>query len=204
MARAKRPVTVNGIAFDALMSEDLNLEATVPVYTVETGFPVSDAIIMEPERLEMVLFVTDTPVTWARQGGNGHARDVANQLEELYYSAQPVTVSTTEKTYTNMAITALKISKSFEIGYAKEIPIAFQKIRTTTAATTTIPDSYGKSGKSEASAGSANTENGSVGTGSGTGANGGGSGNGSGDGGGSGGGASMLYAAADTFTNWLS
>jgi hypothetical protein len=45
MARAKRPVTIAGIEFDALISEEHGYEATVPEYAVESGFSVSDAII---------------------------------------------------------------------------------------------------------------------------------------------------------------
>ena len=46
MARAKQPVSVNGIEFDALIDQTDTLEATVPEYTVEDGFVVSDAIIL--------------------------------------------------------------------------------------------------------------------------------------------------------------
>jgi len=155
MAKAKRPVTVAGIQFDALISEERSLTATVPTYSVESGFCVSDAIILEPETLSMVLFLTDTPVTWRRNGGRGKTERIVSQLEELYYSAYPVTIVTSDKTYTNMAITSLGLNKSTEIGYAREIPIEFQKIRITTASTTTIPDSYGKSGTTGAQAGTA-------------------------------------------------
>ena len=43
-----RPVTIAGIEFDALLDETKNLAATIPVYPVESGFPVSDTIILEP------------------------------------------------------------------------------------------------------------------------------------------------------------
>ena len=153
MARAKQPVSVNGIEFDALISENRGYEATVPEYPVETGFVVSDAIILGAETLNMVLFVTDTPVTWRSHAGQGHADQVCNELEELYYTAEPVTVVTTDKVYTNMAIENIGFSKSTEIGYAKEVQIAFRKIRVTSAKTTTIPDSYGSSGGSGGSGG---------------------------------------------------
>lgn len=61
MARAKQPVSINGIEFDALIDESRTLEATVPEYSVESGFSVSDAIILSPEKLDMTLFVTNTP-----------------------------------------------------------------------------------------------------------------------------------------------
>lgn len=129
MARAKRPVTIAGIEFDALISEEHGYEATVPEYAVESGFSVSDAIIHGAETLNMVLYVTDTPVTWRSHSGRGRVEQVTKRLEELYYAAEPVTIVTSDATYTSMAIENLTISKSAEVGYAREIPISFRKIR---------------------------------------------------------------------------
>lgn len=171
MAKATQPVSINGLEFDALISESRTLEATVPEYSVETGFSVSDSIILSPEKMEMTLFVTNTPVTWYRRHGASQNRmdSVVKQLEELYFAKEPVTIVTSDATYTSMAIESLTISKSLETGYARQIPISFKKIRVTTAKTTTIPDSYGKSGKTAASAGTASTSTGSSGGGSGSG-----------------------------------
>ena len=104
MARAKRPVTIAGIEFDALISEEHGYEATVPEYAVESGFSVSDAIIHGAETLNMVLYVTDTPITWRSHSGRGRVEQVTKRLEELYYAAEPVTIVTSDATYTSMAI----------------------------------------------------------------------------------------------------
>lgn len=161
MGKATRPVSINGIEFDALIDETRTLDSTVPEYSVESGFSVSDAIILNPEKLSMTLFVTNMPVTWHRQhGGNkGRVADVCKQLEELYYAGEPVTITTSDATYSSMAIESLTLGKKLETGYSREIPISFKKIRVTSAKSTTIPDSYGKSGKSAASAGTASTSN---------------------------------------------
>ncbi|MCB5924235.1 hypothetical protein NE584_00710 [Clostridium sp. DFI.5.61] len=171
MGKATQPVSINGLEFDALIDESRTLEATVPEYSVESGFSVSDSIILSPEQLSMTLFVTNTPVTWYRRHGASPTRveSVVKQLEELYFAKEPVTIVTSDATYTSMAIESLTISKSLETGYARQIPISFKKIRVTTAKTTTIPDSYGKSGKTAASAGTASTSTGSSGGGSGSG-----------------------------------
>ncbi len=202
MARAKQPVSVNGIEFDALISQTDTLEATVPEYTVEDGFVVSDAIILNPEKLDMVLYITDTPVTWYSRHGSGQDRveTIVKQLQELYFTAEPTTVVTSAKSYTNMAIESLSISKSVEIGYAREVSISFKKIRVTSAKTTTIPDSYGKSGTTQASAGTASTSSGSSGgsSGSGSGSGGGSSGSGSNSGSSGGSKSSILYSAANS------
>lgn len=159
MARAKQPVSVGGIEFDALIDQSDKLENTVPQYAVEKGYAVSDNIVNEAESLSMTLFLTATPVTWyAQHGGDpNRVENVVKQIRSLYFSREPVTVITTDMTYTNMAIESIEIRKSTDIGYAREIPISFKRVRITEATTTTIPDSYGKSGATGASAGSANT-----------------------------------------------
>lgn len=166
MARAKRPVSINGLEFDALMGQDQTLTATVPSYAVEDGSTVSDTIILEPESLSMTLFVTNTPVTWVNRFGVSTSRvaNVEKRLRELYTKREPVTVITTDETYTNMAIESIGFSKSTEAGYSREIPITFKKIDVTIARTTTIPASYGKSGATGASAGTANSSSGSTGS----------------------------------------
>ena len=159
MSKALQPVSVDGIEFDALIGSSESYEASVPEYSVETGFSVSDTIILNPETLDLTLFVTNRPVTWAKRfGSSGDRVDrVVKQLKELYMGKKLITVTTSGDTYTNMAITNLTISKSNTVGYAREIPIKLKKVRVTEAKTTTIPASYGKSGASAASAGTANT-----------------------------------------------
>ena len=202
MGKATQPVSINGLEFDALIDESRTLEATVPEYSVESGFSVSDSVILNPEKLSMTLFVTNTPVTWYRRHGASPTRvdNVVKQLEELYFAKEPVTIVTSDATYTSMAIESITISKSLEIGYARQIPISFKKIRVTTAKTTTIPDSYGKSGATAASAGTASTSTGSSGGGSGSGSGSGGGSSGAGGSSGSNGNSksSTLYNAASS------
>ena len=202
MGKATQPVSINGLEFDALIDESRTLEATVPEYSVESGFSVSDSVILNPEKLSMTLFVTNTPVTWYRRHGASPTRvdNVVKQLEELYFAKEPVTIVTSDATYTSMAIESITISKSLEIGYARQIPISFKKIRVTTAKITTIPDSYGKSGPTAASAGTASTSTGSSGGGSGSGSGSGGGSSGAGGSSGSNGNSksSILYNAANS------
>ena len=43
-----KPVSVAGIEFDALIDEQKTMNATIPAYPVEDGFPISDTIILDP------------------------------------------------------------------------------------------------------------------------------------------------------------
>ena len=71
MARAKQPVSVDDIEFDALIDSEEGYEADVPEYPTEKGFSVSDTIVLKADTLNMTLYVTDTPVTWRKRTGSG-------------------------------------------------------------------------------------------------------------------------------------
>lgn len=165
MARAKQPVSIDGIEFDALLDQSMDYEADVPEYPTEKGFSVSDNISLKPEILSMTLYVSDTPVTWKSRFGSGKGRveKVVKQLQDLYFAKKVVTVVTSDAVFDSMAITSISFSKSADVGYAREIPISLKKIIVTESSTTSIPDSYGKSGTTGASAGTANTTAGNSG-----------------------------------------
>lgn len=165
MAHAKQPVSIDGIEFDALISEDRTLEAEVPSYSVENGFSVADSVILNPMKLSMTLYVTNTPVTWLKKHGSSSNRvsNTIKKLEDLYFKSKPVKIVTTDNVYTNMAIESIGLSKSSDVGTSREIPISFVQVNVTSVSTTTIPSSYGKSGATKASAGTANTSSGSSG-----------------------------------------
>ena len=194
MARAKQPVSIDGIEFDALLDQSMDYEADVPEYPTEKGFSVSDNISLKPETLSMTLYVSDTPVTWKSRFGSGKGRveKVVKQLQDLYFAKKVVTVVTSDAVFDSMAITSISYSKSADVGYAREIPISLKKIIVTESSTTSIPDSYGKSGTTGASAGTANTTAGNSGS-SGSGGN--SSKNGNSDSGKNG---SILYNAANS------
>ena len=157
MSGAKRPVSIDGIEFDALIEQTDILEADVPSYPVESGFEVSDAIIIKPLTLEMKLFLTNTPVTWSRNGSPSRVGDVIGRLEDLYFEKKPVTVVTHERTYHNMAIAKIELTKTKETGTSREIPISFREVRVVEKTTTTIPAHYGRGGATGTVAGTANT-----------------------------------------------
>lgn len=159
MARAKQPVSVDDIEFDALIDSEEGYEADVPEYPTEKGFSVSDTIVLKADTLNMTLYVTDTPVTWRERTGSGPGKTegVVRRLKDLYFAKKILEVTTTDCVYSNMVITSMNIKKSVEVGYAREIPIAFKKIEVTETATAEIPASYGKSGKTAKAAGKEST-----------------------------------------------
>ena len=157
MAKAKQPVTIGGIEFDALIESTETWEADVPAYPVEDGFEVSDTISLKQLTLNMTLYLTNTAVTWSRHNSPSRVQDVIARLKKMYFDREPVTVSTSEQTYENMAIAVLDLTKTKETGSSREIPVTLREIRVTESRRTTIPDSYGRSGSTGANAGTAAT-----------------------------------------------
>lgn len=191
MPQALTPVSIAGTEFDALITLDESVEAEVPEYPIETGYTVSDTIIRKANKLAMSLFVSGLPITWRGRlsGGSTRVESVKKQLLQLYADGNPVTVNTSDKTYENMAFTTMTFHKALDVGYALQIDVEMKAVIVTSSATTTIPDTYGKSGTTGASAGSASTTTSSDAS-SGSGANGSGSSGSSG----SGKGESILHA----------
>lgn len=162
MVRKKlKPVSIAGIEFDALIEETKTLSATIPTYPVEKGFPVSDTIILEPIRIQMTLYVSNTPVTWLYRHGSSRDRvnKICEQLENLWLEKKLVKIVTTDAIYKNMGLTSLSIKKSKEIGYAREISLSAQKVCITSRKTVSIPSYLLKSGETAANAGTASVSN---------------------------------------------
>lgn len=153
------PVSVAGIEFDALLEESKTLSASIPVYPVESGFPVSDTIILEPLSLQMTLYVSNTPVTWLYRHGTSsdRVRLICSMLENLWLEKKLVKIVTNDAIYTDMGLTSIAFKKSKEIGYAREISLLAQKVRVTERKTAEIPAYILKSGESQANAGRAST-----------------------------------------------
>ena len=163
-----KPVSVAGIEFDALIDEQKTMNATIPAYPVEDGFPISDTIILDPLTVQMTLYISNTPVTWLYRHGSSNDRvnKICERIEDLWMDREPVKVVTTDTIYKNMGITGITIKKSKEIGYAREIVLSLQKIRITKPRTVIIPSYVLKSGENMANAGAASVSSSSAKSGS--------------------------------------
>ncbi len=141
-----QPVVVAGIEFDALIQADMQMTSTLPQYTVEKGYVITDNIVLKPETMNLTLFLTDTPVTWYERKGHGagHTLETIDKLRDLYYKRQLFSVITREAEYEDMFVTSISIQKSKEIGYSRQVTMALQQVRVTEAKTVEIPETYGK------------------------------------------------------------
>lgn len=155
----KKPVSVWGIEFDALIDETKTMTSTIPEYPVESGFPVSDTIINDPIQVAMTLYLSNTPVTWLYRHGSSadRVKRVCEMIEQKWFEKKLTKIVTSDTTYTNMGLTSISIKKSADIGYAREISISAKKVRKTKRKTVTVPSYVLKAGESMADAGKAAT-----------------------------------------------
>ena len=160
MGKPKRPVRIDGIEFDALISSSESFSADVPDYPCEAGYSVHDTIVTKPMELSLTLFLTNNPVTWYNRFG-GSSKDrvkvVEEKLRSLFAQRKMITVLTATDKYNNMCITSVGIDKSKENGTGRGISITLKQVNVTKTQTVTVPASYGKSGTSMADAGTAGT-----------------------------------------------
>ena len=168
MSKATEPVTIacNGksVTFDAQMNNAEDYVSTVPAFPTEKGFKISDTVIVEPPTLEMTLYLSNRPLTWKDRNGIGNVEANTALLENLYFERDACVVSTSDKVYKNMAITALKIQKTELSGGDKTVSVIFKQIAITQQQTVSIDNSYGKAGVTMATTGMAKTIEGSTGT----------------------------------------
>lgn len=169
MGRKIEPVSIDGIEFDALITSTESLASDIPQYPVEDGYEVSDTMILKPLALEMTVFVSNTPVTHLQRfGGAENCKtridDVVAQLKKMRADKKLVTITTNDATYKNMGLENMSISKSLEVGYARQIPLSFKEVIVTSTETVAIPAEYGKSGTTGARGGTAQTSSGNSGS----------------------------------------
>lgn len=156
MSKARVPASLGGIEFDCTVSRERTYEADVPEYPVEGGFKVSDAILKKPLGLELVVFVSNMPVTWMKiHSGKNRVKTVSDALVNLYLAGNPVTLVTPDKVYENMAITKLSLPED-DFANAIEITLSLKQV-TVTSANTIVVSSYNYSGSSSDNAGSTST-----------------------------------------------
>jgi hypothetical protein len=153
MAKVKSKVSINGTKFDAVLDDSYGMTNDIPEYPVETGFSISDSIIHKPRTLNLTVFASDV-----KGGAGGMGRSEAiSKLESLYFLNDTVSVVTIFGSFPTMGIASIEVSRSSDTAFTVQAALSLIEVRKVGSKTTTIPDSYGKSGTSGTNAGTAST-----------------------------------------------
>ena len=120
--------SIQGLEGAIVTSENHSFGNEVVSQTIENGSALADHIIIQPDQLELTLFVSN--VDGNNQPLQGEtAKTVLSTLKALQMSRQPVTVMTQHLLYTNMAIETVNASHLAPFkGLLNPIAVKFKKL----------------------------------------------------------------------------
>jgi|GEM_PF-2748344 len=149
------PAVPGGVRFDASVSETHNDQSEIVSHPVESGIGITDHIRRLPRSLEISEVVTNTPVillpsvqsllprTSPVIGATRPSHDRVNaayeKLREMHDSGVLVTVKTSLRSWSNMAIESLSVRRDYTSGNILDITITLREIQLALAASVDVP-----------------------------------------------------------------
>lgn len=126
------------IAFDAVVNEQHSRKLTVTEHPVEDGGKVTDHAQLEPEQLSINGIISDHPILLNRAdlqpvitGGDPdeRAQQAYDEFQRLQETASLLTVTTESKTYQNMMIVGISVTKDAARRYILDIGLSLKEYR---------------------------------------------------------------------------
>lgn len=130
------------VQFDAVVSERHELSADVTSHPVEKGSDITDHIRKKPDELSIDGIVTLTPTVFVAAARSMQEDPVTSAYDiftDIMDAGLPVDVSTKLRTYENMAITGLTVSRDASTGNVLDVSISLRKIRIISRETSDLP-----------------------------------------------------------------
>jgi hypothetical protein len=134
-------VRINGYLIDAAITEEHSHDSEVTTNPVEDGADVTDNIRTKPAMVSMECRVSDSPlaeVAGERTEGVLPSDEARAKLEAMVVARQPITVITSIRTYTNMAITTLGEPRNSKTLGGMWFRVSFQAIEYVSNERTTV------------------------------------------------------------------
>ena len=116
--------------FDAHIDSKEEYSVDAPSYPIERDFDTTISTVNHQVQIQMNLFLTPYPVTWASFFGRS-IEGVKDTLIRMYWLHCPVTLKTQDETWNNMAIKSMTFKRSEETGDAYDVNIVFTQVRIT-------------------------------------------------------------------------
>lgn len=123
---------------DVTVRESHERLADVTQHPVETGATIADHIVLQPERVTLEGFVTDSPTVAFASAQRGRTQDAFFTLDRLYREREPVSVVTGYRVYESMVIVRLDMPR--ERPASMQFTIELQHVRVVESATAPLPD----------------------------------------------------------------
>ncbi len=141
-------VLIDGFEIDATLAEDHAFDSEVTEHPVEIGADITDHVRARPIEVTIQGLVSDTPIgaLAERRGFDGVSEpaalpsDVAfSNLLGIRDAREPVTITTSLKTFENMVLESLSVPRSARTGHALEFTARFRQVELVTNQRTTVP-----------------------------------------------------------------
>lgn len=117
------------IQFDAIIDENHERDSQITSFPIEDGAEASDHIIINPERISITGFITNTPAIILGAGASSdNVQNAVDVLEDLWQSKELMTVVSDLKVYSDMAIESLSFPRDQRTGQALEFRVSLKKI----------------------------------------------------------------------------
>jgi hypothetical protein len=125
------------ITLDGSVSQTHARTAQVTEHPVEDGSDVTDHVRIDPIRVTINGIVTSTVL--GQQGEGGREVDAWAALEAILEDRQPVTVTTTLRTYESMILASISTPRDASLAHAVAPVLEFRQVRIVKSQTTTLP-----------------------------------------------------------------
>lgn len=154
------PTTIGALAIDALLSETSELSSKATEYAVEDGSPISDHVVLAPERLKISGWITPSDVQLMTADGRPKMAEAKATLRKIIADRAEITVTTGMDAYAGMIMETCNIGRNNE-GERFTVDMEFVKIRKAVLRKADIPPdktsgtAKGKAGATKTDAGKA-------------------------------------------------
>jgi len=130
----KRKGKIGTLELDVVLEEQHNYDAAVTQYPIETGESISDHVNLNPIRLTMRGFITQTPVQLLNLStilGDDLIQTAFDKLIEIRDNKDVVDVVSGLKVYSDMIMNRLSIPRDNRTGQSLQFTAEFTQIKKT-------------------------------------------------------------------------
>src|SRR5262245_50543513 len=109
---SKQLAMIDGVLIDCLLGVDHTFESDVTDYPVEDGSTLTNNILLKPAVVTMECLVSNTPIGQLadlRDKVSQPSDDVYEHLQKILTAREPVTIRTSLRTFTSMALKHLSV-----------------------------------------------------------------------------------------------
>jgi hypothetical protein len=162
------PTQIGLITLDVTIEETHERRAEPTDFPIEGGSSISDHVRLQPNKLTVSGFITDTPLLLNDLGlqgiglGRARAATAFQLLESMFEARLPFTVVSQLRVYQNMVIESLSVPKTRES--ALRFRVTMQELKLVSGQNVLIPASASEAAKSAQSSGGGGAGGGGAGS----------------------------------------